>query len=662
MNMLRVWGGGIYEHDVFYDECDRLGLLVWQDFMFACAMYPEDDADRARGRAEARYQVARLRSAPVARAVVRQQREPVAPRTHVLGPRRRAAYRARCTTTRSCRAPWPSSTRTPVLAGLARSAATTTTAREEGNVHNWEVWHGNYPRRFGEHRGAGRRPSVSLSPATPRTRAASSASSACTPRPTARRCGAGSPPTSCYHHSPALDYHNKDNPKNKGDNCCVTVTGLPATWTSTSTSRMIAQAEALKFGIEHFRRRKPHCSGTLVWQLNDCWPVLSWACSTTTASARPATTRCGARTRRCWPRSRRARAVGDQRHARPVADAARVRLAGFAGETVAEQTFRSVPAHASRRVRRCGRRGRAGPLPVVRGRDVPRQPHFFAPIKDLEREPARVEHAVERDGGCVRCAPTPTRTSCTSRTPTSRVRFSDNYLELEPGEERTVTLASPGVRAAAVGRRAAQPLGPGVSRPWARVGAHRRLGLDPRDLRGQAAADQPEAAGDERAGRRRVEAGRERVGADVLGKGATRAPPACASASANAANVTESTLLPWLTTRPGQSFWMTMLLAPPSAEAGCGPDCGCTNSSVSERTVVHAVGPGRLVAPGADGGDQLGARRLLPERGRAAAERAGRGVAERRPVLGAGDRDDVGDLRAQVGQRSAPSAGAGRPG
>ena len=40
---------------------------------------------------------------------------------------------------------------------------------------------------------------------------------------------------------------------------------------------MIAQAEALKFGIEHFRRRKPHCSGTLVWQLNDCWPVLSWA-------------------------------------------------------------------------------------------------------------------------------------------------------------------------------------------------------------------------------------------------------------------------------------------------------------------------------------------------------------------------------------------------
>ena len=64
MNMLRVWGGGIYESPSFYAECDRLGLLVWQDFMFACATYPEEDPYPGLVRAEARHQLSRLSSHP----------------------------------------------------------------------------------------------------------------------------------------------------------------------------------------------------------------------------------------------------------------------------------------------------------------------------------------------------------------------------------------------------------------------------------------------------------------------------------------------------------------------------------------------------------------------------------------------------------------------
>ena len=88
MNMLRVWGGGIYEDDVFYDLCDELGICVWQDFMFACATYPtlRRGLHGATCEAEAEDNVRRLRHHASHRAVVRQQRAGAGPGRRRSGP------------------------------------------------------------------------------------------------------------------------------------------------------------------------------------------------------------------------------------------------------------------------------------------------------------------------------------------------------------------------------------------------------------------------------------------------------------------------------------------------------------------------------------------------------------------------------------------------
>jgi beta-mannosidase len=455
MTMLRVWGGGIYEHDVFYDLCDRMGILVWQDFMFACAAYPEDRPDFVREvDLEARYQVRRLRSHPsLAVWVGNNENQWLNDGQHWDVPfDERPPYGERYYNRILPDAVAELDGRTPYWPG-SPYGGNDYNSMEEGNRHNWDAWHGQSPRRFGEP------PTQILTPemvsyrryAEDMTRFCSEFGLHASPvLSTLRRAV---PEDELYHHSPAMDWHNKDTPKNKGDMLMESVTGVPETLADYIDFSQIAQAEGLKFGIEHFRRRKPHCSGTLVWQMNDCWPVLSWSVMDYDGAGKAgyhylrrvynpvlASFMEAGNGVELW--------ITNDTLAR-VEDEVTVTLGTFAGETV--ETWRlpvDVPANASRCVQifspDVADNNRY--IRVTSGSDrFPPNRHFFADFKDLDRQPATPAVAMERAGeGEVAVTLTaPDDGYCwfvhlERESPTTW--YSDNYVDLAPGEATTITV------------------------------------------------------------------------------------------------------------------------------------------------------------------------------------------------------------------------------
>jgi beta-mannosidase len=454
-NMLRVWGGGIYEHDLFYDLCDRLGLLVWQDFMFACAVYPEAEL-AAEVELEARAQVGRLRNHPCLalwcgnneNQWIHDQHHPELGGKGVGGELfYDAVLPAVVAELDPLRPYWPGSP----FGGSDHNA------REQGNVHNWEVWHGNEPRRFGDPR-----PERELTPervaftryAEDRARFVSEFGVLSAPdRETLRRF---IPSDQLAHHSSALDHHTKDNPKNKVDMLLQSVTGLPDDLDEFVDFSMIAQAEAMKFGIEHYRRRKPHCSGTLVWQLNDCWPGLSWSLLDYHGFGKAAYFF----VRRAFAPVLASFKADDggavelwvtNDTAAEVRDTARIRLGAFSSGLIAEEDVGVVlDSYESRCVHRWGpgeldgRPDRYLHLRAAEGA-FPANRHFFTAIKDLERQPVPVAHDVRFEDEHemhVRLRAEAYAYFVHIAVPDERVSYSDNYVELEPGEERALVLTS----------------------------------------------------------------------------------------------------------------------------------------------------------------------------------------------------------------------------
>ncbi len=278
MNMLRIWGGGHYEQDAFWDACDELGVLVWLDFMFACNDYPSDDeALTAEVALEAEYQVRRLRNRP-ALAIWAGNNEIQAIHQYAAGNLEPGNWGwsyfhellpAAVATQSPGAIYWPSSP-------FGESTEEGVNGVLDGDRHAWEVWHGLNMGAGGPEKFDTRGQAVHFSRyGYDHGKFISEFGIHASPeRATLERWTTNG---ALELGSDVFVHRNKDNPKDKGFAMMEFETGLPTTFDQYVDYSMACQAEGMKFGVEHYRRRQPHCSGTLVWQFNDVWPGITWS-------------------------------------------------------------------------------------------------------------------------------------------------------------------------------------------------------------------------------------------------------------------------------------------------------------------------------------------------------------------------------------------------
>jgi beta-mannosidase len=266
MNMLRAWGGGIYEDDIFYDLCDELGICVWQDFIFACATYPTFDAAFMQNvQAEVADNLLRLRHHP-AIALWCGNNEIEAGLVGEEWTARGMSWEDytrlfdrmlpdMVTRLDPQRDYWPGSPHSP------RGDRAEHNNPCWGDAHLWEVWHGKQP--FEWYR-------------TTAHRFVSEFGFQSFPEP--KTVASFTVPTDRNVTSFIMEQHQRSS---IGNSTILTYMldwfQVPTTFDMTLWLSQILQGVGLQYGIEHWRRNMPRTMGTLYWQLNDCWPVASWA-------------------------------------------------------------------------------------------------------------------------------------------------------------------------------------------------------------------------------------------------------------------------------------------------------------------------------------------------------------------------------------------------
>ncbi|WP_302417204.1 beta-mannosidase [Blautia marasmi] len=264
-NVIRVWGGGCYPEDWFYELCDEMGFLVWQDFMFACSVYELTPEFEENIRREFADNIKRIRHhASLGLWCGNNEMEmfvdegcwvtkPSEVRDYLF------MYERILPEVLSKYDPqtfyWPAS---PSSGGSFDDP----NDPDRGDVHYWKVWHGNRP--FSEYRKHFFRYASEFGfQAFPFKKTLEQITD---------------DPEDFNIFSYVMEKHQRNYGANgKIMNYLQQTYRYPTEFTTLLYASQLLQADAIRYGVEHFRRNRGRCMGAVYWQLNDCWPVVSWS-------------------------------------------------------------------------------------------------------------------------------------------------------------------------------------------------------------------------------------------------------------------------------------------------------------------------------------------------------------------------------------------------